>query len=159
MGRGRGSGRTGRGSGRGSNIQRLEIAEEDETPVEEDKESPRIQEIEEDTDTDNSPPIIKDVDSDEEDLPVDGNSNPVNASPILLDLDGSSRNHSHSNSQIVATVNRGEDSRSEDTALKPSILRKRRPEEGARMGEEWEGGGGVSGRQGTEVSRRVAASV
>eukprot|EP00962_Isochrysis_galbana_P022312 scaffold6657_cov122-Isochrysis_galbana.AAC.1 len=26
------------------------------------------------------------------------------------------------------------------------------------MGEEWEGGGGVSGRQGTEVSRRVAAS-
>eukprot|EP00962_Isochrysis_galbana_P042494 scaffold15925_cov101-Isochrysis_galbana.AAC.1 len=26
------------------------------------------------------------------------------------------------------------------------------------MGEEWEGGGGVSGRHGTEVSRRVAAN-
>eukprot|EP00962_Isochrysis_galbana_P035200 scaffold12020_cov122-Isochrysis_galbana.AAC.10 len=45
-------------------------------------------------------------------------------------------------------------------ALKPS-LRKRRPEEAEGMGEEWEweGGGGVSGRHGTEVSRRVAASV
>eukprot|EP00962_Isochrysis_galbana_P021182 scaffold6249_cov124-Isochrysis_galbana.AAC.7 len=89
MGRGRGVGRTGRGSGRGSNIQRSRIAEEDEIPAEEDKESPRIQEIDEDSD--NSPPIIKDVDSDEEDPPVDGNANPVNSSPIILDLDGSSR--------------------------------------------------------------------
>eukprot|EP00962_Isochrysis_galbana_P013458 scaffold3819_cov107-Isochrysis_galbana.AAC.1 len=50
MGRGRGVGRTGRGSGRGSNIQRSSIVEEDETPVEEDKdkESPRIQEIDKD---------------------------------------------------------------------------------------------------------------
>eukprot|EP00962_Isochrysis_galbana_P043331 scaffold16470_cov120-Isochrysis_galbana.AAC.6 len=45
-------------------------------------------------------------------------------------------------------------------ALKPSP-RKWRPEEGEGMGEEWEGGRGVSGRQRTEkrVSRRVAASV
>eukprot|EP00962_Isochrysis_galbana_P053739 scaffold25262_cov118-Isochrysis_galbana.AAC.1 len=63
---------------------------EDETPVEEDKESPRIQEIDEDAD--NSPPIIKDVDSDEEDSPVESKANPVNSSPIILDLDGSSRN-------------------------------------------------------------------
>jgi hypothetical protein len=40
----------------------LEIAEDNETPVEEDNESPRIQEI----DKDSSPPIINDVDSDEE---------------------------------------------------------------------------------------------
>eukprot|EP00962_Isochrysis_galbana_P058593 scaffold31769_cov101-Isochrysis_galbana.AAC.1 len=52
MGRGRGVGRAGRGSGRGSNIQRSSIVEEDEdeTPVEENKESPRIQEIDEDAD-------------------------------------------------------------------------------------------------------------
>eukprot|EP00962_Isochrysis_galbana_P053218 scaffold24665_cov137-Isochrysis_galbana.AAC.4 len=37
-------------------------------------------------------------------------------------------------------------------ALKQS-LRKRRPEEGEGMGEEWEGGGGVSGRHGTEEPR------
>eukprot|EP00962_Isochrysis_galbana_P032318 scaffold10597_cov124-Isochrysis_galbana.AAC.3 len=65
MGRGRGSGRAGRGSGRGSNIQRLETAVEDENSVE-DKESPRIKEIEDD----NSPPIIEDYVSDEEDIRV-----------------------------------------------------------------------------------------
>eukprot|EP00962_Isochrysis_galbana_P017548 scaffold5043_cov115-Isochrysis_galbana.AAC.6 len=43
-------------------------------------------------------------------------------------------------------------------ALNPSP-RKRRPEEGEGMGEEWERGGGVKGRHWTEVSRRVAASV
>eukprot|EP00962_Isochrysis_galbana_P046850 scaffold18968_cov114-Isochrysis_galbana.AAC.3 len=68
-----------------------------------------------------SPPIVKDVDSDEEDPPVDCNSNPVNSSPIILDLDG--RSHSQSNSQIVASVKRGDDSRSEDTALTHHRLR------------------------------------
>eukprot|EP00962_Isochrysis_galbana_P002207 scaffold573_cov106-Isochrysis_galbana.AAC.3 len=43
-------------------------------------------------------------------------------------------------------------------ALNPSP-RKRRPEEGEGMGDEWERGGGVTGRYWTEVSRRVAASV
>eukprot|EP00962_Isochrysis_galbana_P012833 scaffold3639_cov141-Isochrysis_galbana.AAC.19 len=42
--------------------------------------------------------------------------------------------------------------------LNPSP-RKRRPEEGEGMGDEWERGGGVTGRYWTEVSRRVAASV
>eukprot|EP00962_Isochrysis_galbana_P048170 scaffold19985_cov115-Isochrysis_galbana.AAC.4 len=43
-------------------------------------------------------------------------------------------------------------------ALNPSP-RKRRPEEREGMGDEWERGGGVTGRYWTEVSRRVAASV
>eukprot|EP00962_Isochrysis_galbana_P048510 scaffold20267_cov114-Isochrysis_galbana.AAC.4 len=43
-------------------------------------------------------------------------------------------------------------------ALNPSP-RKWRPEEGEGMGDEWESGGGVTGRYWTEVSRRVAASV
>eukprot|EP00962_Isochrysis_galbana_P016955 scaffold4854_cov131-Isochrysis_galbana.AAC.8 len=71
----------------------------------------------------NSPPIIKDVDSDEEDSPVESKANPVNSSPIILDLDGSSRNQSQSNSQIVASIKRGDDSRSEDTALTHHRLR------------------------------------
>eukprot|EP00962_Isochrysis_galbana_P019890 scaffold5797_cov115-Isochrysis_galbana.AAC.10 len=121
IGRGRGVGRTGRGSGRGSNIQKSSIVEEDEPPVEENKESPRTQEIDEDAD--NSPPIINDVDSDEEDPPVESKANPVSSSPIILDLDGSSRNHGQSNSQIVSSVKRGDDSRSEDTALTHHRLR------------------------------------
>eukprot|EP00962_Isochrysis_galbana_P029700 scaffold9550_cov111-Isochrysis_galbana.AAC.5 len=90
-------------------------------PVEENKESPRIQEIDEDAD--NSPPIINDVDSDEEDSPEESKANPVNSSPIILDLDGSSRNPGQSNSQIVSSVKRGDDSRSEDTALTHHRLR------------------------------------
>eukprot|EP00962_Isochrysis_galbana_P004067 scaffold1133_cov122-Isochrysis_galbana.AAC.2 len=113
--------RASRGSGRGSNIQKSSIVEEDEPPVEENKESPRIQEIDEDAD--NSPPIINDVDSDEEDSPVESKTNPVSSSPIILDLDGSSHNHTQSNRQIVASVKRGDDSRSEDTALTHHRLR------------------------------------
>jgi len=78
---------------------------DDEESVEEVKESPRIEEIGDD----NSPPIIEDYVSDEEDRHADVGPKPASASPIPINLDGLSH--------TAAAVKRGEDSRSEEAAL------------------------------------------